>query len=69
MLSGVLADFLEQLVGMGQVPYRRRSSARGYADRIESDILGGSIGVERSEITNYPSFTYQPEGWLDGLPQ
>ena len=68
MLSGVLADFLEQLVGMGQVPYRRRRSARGYADRIESDILGGSIGVERSEITNYPSFTYRPEGWRDSLP-
>ena len=70
MLSGVLTDFLEQLVGMNQESYRRlgSGSAGEHADRIERGILGGSVGIERSEIMHYPSFTYQPDGWHDGLP-
>lgn len=30
-------------------------------------ILCGSVGVERSAHTNYPSFTYRPQGWDNHL--
>ena len=68
MLSGVLADFLEQLIDIDPPPYRRRKSRHDLGREIEETILGGSVRVERSEATGYPHFTYKPEGWKDDLP-
>lgn len=68
MLSGVLADFLEQLIEIDRPPYRRRKSRNDHASRIEDAILGGSVRVDRASTTGYPHFTYQPEGWKEGLP-
>ena len=67
MLSGVLADFLEQLIELGGVPGRRRRSHDKLAELLENEILGGAIRVERSEA-GYPSFCYRPVGWKDDLP-
>ena len=67
ILSGVLADFLEQLIELGDVPGRRRRSHDKLAELLESEILGGAIRVERSE-TGYPSFYYRPDGWKGDLP-
>ena len=72
MLSGVLADFLEQLIEIDR-PLHRRGKSRGkprynHAERIEDAILGGSVRASRAETTGYPRFTYQPEGWKDDLP-
>ncbi len=67
MLSGVLADFLERLIEPGHAPHRRGQS-RGHGDRIERSILGGSVSIDRSGVTNYPHFTYRPDGWQDDLP-
>ena len=67
MLSGVLADFLEQLIELGDVPRRRRRSHDKLAELLESEILGGAIRVERSEA-GYPSFYYRPDGWKGDLP-
>ena len=67
MLSGVLADFLEQLIEIDHSPYRQRKPRHDHATRIEKAILGGSIGVDRSEAIGYPHFTYKPEGWKDSL--
>ena len=68
MLSGVLADFLEQLIEIDRPPYRRRKSRNDHASKIEDAILGGSVRVDRATTTGYPRFTYQPEGWKDDLP-
>ncbi len=67
MLSGVLADFLEELIELGQRPGTRRRSPRDLGDGIEKTVLKGSIGVERSEAVGYPHFTYSPEGWKESL--
>ncbi len=63
-LPGVLADFLEVLVGLGGYVYREEEELAG---RIETDMLGGAISVE-SSLTGYPGFFYRPAGWKDNLP-
>ena len=68
MLSGVLADFLEQLINCHRYPYRRGKSRKIGGSMIEQAILGGSIQVNPSEITGYPSFTYRPDGWKKEIP-
>ncbi len=70
ILSGVLADFLEQLieVDLPRRPRSRRRRAHDLGASIEKDILGGSVGVDRSAAVNYPRFTYRPDGWRDDLP-
>lgn len=70
MLSGVLADFLNELIALGGgVPRRRRP--RGHGDKLaipfESNLLQGAVHLRRTE-TNYPAFTYRPAGWDDDLP-
>ena len=72
MLSGVLADFLTLLIGIGpegrsgrRLGPRRKSPelARG----LEDNLLNGSVLLKSSD-TGYPVFAYQPEGWKDDLP-
>ena len=67
MLSGVLADFLEQLIELDRAPYRRRKPRHNLDTEIEKVILSGSIGVDKSEAIGYPHFTYRPDGWKDSL--
>ena len=72
MLSGVLADFLSQLIEMsvqGRPVARRPSkkSAHTLEALLEKNILQGRVRLERSE-TGYPTFAYRPEGWKDDLP-
>lgn len=67
MLSGVLADFLEELIELGQHPGIRRSLPHDFGDGIEKTVLRGLIGVEQSEAVGYPRFTYKPEGWKESL--
>lgn len=67
-LSGVLADFLEQLVRLGGLPGRRpRIRAGNLAGKLEKQILKGQIRKDDSE-TGYPIFFYQPEGWKKDIP-
>ena len=72
MLSGVLADFLSQLIEMsvqGRSVARRPSkkSAPTLDALLEKNILQGRVRLERTE-TGYPTFAYCPEGWKDDLP-
>ena len=60
MLSGVLADFLEQLIQF-PAPKRKRHHYPGKA--IEESILGGSVHIDRSGAADYPLFKYRPERW------
>ena len=66
MLSGVLGDFLEQLVYLGNQSYRQRSpkDLSNIGGRIEKNVLDGTVHIKESE-SGYPSFAYQPEGWKD----
>ena len=64
MLSGVLADFLSQLIGIGGYPLRRMSE---FGIPLERNILGGDIRL-RSPDTGYPTFAYCPSGWKEELP-
>ncbi len=67
MLSGVLADFLEQLIGIDQISVRRRKAGHDLGKNIEKDILGGKILIERSAHIDYPRFAYRPYGWRKNL--
>ncbi len=69
LLSGVLGDFLEQLVELASStrwPWNTQGD-NDLALRMEQALLRGTIHVERSEI-DYPSFVYRPEGWEKDLP-
>ena len=68
MLSGVLADFLEQLVEMSSARVRsRHKTARELAGYLEDNILIGKVRVDPS-LTGYPTFTYRPRNWKEDLP-
>ena len=66
-LSGVLADFLEELIGLDD---QRRSISRrpgeALAKKIEEDILHGKIHMERL-LVGYPEFLYRPDQWKKDL--
>ena len=68
VLSGVVGDFIEQLLDLGDLAASRRERPNeNLAQRLEKEILSGSIRNERSE-TGYPVFSYQPTGWKEDMP-
>ena len=67
VLSGVLGDFLEQLVRLADRWYWTQKSDNDLALRLEQALLKGTVRVERSQI-DYPSFVYRPDGWKRDLP-
>lgn len=68
MLSGVLADFLEQLIAIDRLPGLRREHESDLGANIEDAVLGGAVGIGRSSVIDYPRFTYRPDGWTNDLP-
>lgn len=64
LLSGVLADFLDGLIGMSR---SARKSSRELADGLEQNLLAGAVRLDRSE-SGYPSFVYRPTNWDSDLP-
>ena len=75
-LSGVLSDFLRELISIDEVarigkePEKvegTRAALRDITDRIESSILNGSAIVNMAETINYPDFLYRPDGWKSEL--
>lgn len=67
MLSGVLADFLEHLIALNDVPYKKRGHAGSIAAEIEKTMLRGSVRNDASAKTgaSYPVFSYLPSGWKE----
>ena len=65
-LSGVLADFLEQLIDFSNQPLERYQPRNGrnadLGSRIEEKVLRGSVHIKKSEF-GYPFFTYKPKDW------
>ena len=67
-LSGVLSDFLIQLLSLGRLETNPpRVHRNNLGANIERQMLAGSIQVDRSNPV-YPVFTYLPNGWKDHLP-
>ena len=64
LLSGVLADFLDGLIGMSQ---HAQEPSRKLADVLEQNLLAGAVRLNRSE-TGYPSFAYRPAKWDFDVP-
>lgn len=67
MLSGVLADFLNQLIALGGDSSRRRASSDKLDAPFQRNLLQGAVHLRRTE-TNYPAFAYRPAGWDEDLP-
>ena len=72
ILSGVLADFLSELIEMSGMTRRmpQRSRQRHFEDlatRLEENVLRGAVRMESIQ-TGYPNFTYRPDGWNENLP-
>lgn len=66
-LSGVLGDFLEQLIDMEDYVESGEDSDSDPSTRLENIILGGSVVLEKGQ-TGYPSFAYRPGNWDRDLP-
>ncbi len=58
-LSGMIADFLEQIVNYNE---RKGSSSRirRVAEQLETELLEGKIEVKRAAPEAYPEFLYRP---------
>ncbi len=66
-ISGVLGDFLEQLVAFAGSLGRETGDCHGLASNIEDELLHGAVRAVHAEV-EYPSFVYRPEGWNQDLP-
>ncbi len=67
VLSGVLADFLERLIGLGDSDDKSKAPGREFAARVERNMLRGAIRRELSFI-GYPVLFYRPDGWKENIP-
>ena len=60
MLSGVMGDFLQNLLDIDIEKQGHTESDR--AESLERKLLKGSISIEKSDI-EYPRFAYSPADW------
>ena len=64
--SGMIADFLEQIVNYKEREASSRKISR-VAEQLETELLEGKIEVKRHSPEAYPEFLYRPEQAKDGL--
>ena len=64
-LSGVMTDFLEQLIEIRHVPEQDINQNLGAG--LQNRILQGRIVTDHSAV-GFPEFSYHPEGWQHSLP-
>ncbi|MDE0036820.1 MAG: AAA family ATPase [Gammaproteobacteria bacterium] len=67
MLTGVVADFLGQLIEECTSVADRPPQERDLGENLEAAILDGSVRVEQSAAVGAPQFLYRPHGWKDDL--
>ena len=68
-LSGILADFLSQLIGLGDRLTRHSTDNTqndNLAMMIEQNILQGKVLEGEPSDIGYPEFFYRPKGWRYG---
>lgn len=63
VLSGVLGDFLDQLVALSGVSHLPQEDSQKIARNLEESLLQGEIKIGGMKQINYPSFVYRPRGW------
>ncbi len=66
ILTGVLGDFLEKLTVMGKAQSLQSPLNRDIEERLNRDILRGTVNVE-SSFTGFPNFTFTPDGWSKSI--
>lgn len=66
-LTGVLTDFLQQIIEIDQSWPPNTGPMPELASQIEETILGGSVHVRRSDLLGSPDFIYRPKGWDNAL--
>ena len=67
-MTGVLADFLREMMEIGEVDVRtRRGGGEAVASQIELEVLQGAVKSDRTDA-GHPTFSYQPEGWSTHMP-
>ena len=64
LLSGVVADFLDALIGMS----RMKRPARAMSEVVEKNLLAGGVIRLRPSEMGYPSFSYRPANRDADLP-
>lgn len=67
LLSGVLTDFLEQLVSFGDLAQRKKKDEWLLDTALEKQVLGGIVLAKQSAI-GLPVFSYQPAGRKEEIP-
>ena len=67
LLSGVSADFLDQLIRLPAEANDEDPTTWLLARHLEEAVLGGEVRVELSEA-GYPHLWYRPAGWTSDLP-
>ena len=66
MLSGVMADFLEQLTCLeNQGTQQNDGVSKTLSEGLENSILGGKLRIEKFAGIDFPRFAYKPDGWSD----
>ena len=64
LLTGVLADFLEQMLSLDRSgTSMRKRNRRDWGAEIEESMLGGRIEMEPGEFAGFPYFFYRPAHW------
>jgi len=68
ILSGVLSDFLEQLIQMASKSQSEiNQKFDSLACSVEETVLRGGVNLDASSV-NYPYYFYKPNGWDLTLP-
>ncbi len=67
MLSGVLADFMGELIEMSRQRRPLKGKQTDLGAQLEEGILDGAVRLDDSEA-GYPLLAYRPKGWDDDLP-
>ena len=70
LFSGILGDFLSELIGLDPTRTRVRTRSRRVPARLsgklatdlEHDVLKGAVRLEDAG-SGYPTFEYRPDGW------
>lgn len=65
--SGLLGDFLGQVVGLGDQNNQRKEADYLLALDLERKVIRGAIHIASNPV-GYPEFLYRPYGWARDIP-
>lgn len=65
-LSGILTDFLQEIIGLNSDPRGPRRPEDDLGKQIEDRVLRGSVMIGRNDT--YPCLSYRPDGARKNIP-